>query len=130
MLVWVTLPPWPSLAACAALAGSLLLALGRHARRSTGAAVVEVALAQDGRVELRRRDGGSIQGRLLPSSFVSRPLVILNLAADRWRPARAVLVPADAVAADDHRRLRVWLRWQPLAADKDHDSPGSGQGVN
>jgi toxin CptA len=130
ILVWVTLPAWGSLAACTVLAGSLVLALGRHARRSAGAAVVEVALAQDGRVDLRRRDGGRAEGRLLPSTFVSPPLVILNLAGDRWRLSRAVLVPADAVGADDHRRLRVWLRWRPVAADKDDDRPGSGRGVN
>jgi hypothetical protein len=41
-----------------------------------------------------------------------------------------VVVPADAVAADDHRRLRVWLRWRPVAADKDNDRPGFGRGVN
>jgi toxin CptA len=130
ILVWITLPPWLSLAACVALVGSLLLALGRHARRSAGAAVVEVALAQDGRVDLRRRDGGRAVGRLLPSTFVSPALVILNLAGQRWRQGRAVVVPADAVAADDHRRLRVWLRWRPVAADKDNDRPGFGRGVN
>jgi len=130
ILLWVTLPAWWSLAACAALAGSLLLALGRHARRSAGAAVVEVALGQDGRVDLRRRDGGRAEGRLLPSTFVSPLLVIVNLAGDRWRPPRAVVVPADSVAADDHRRLRVWLRWRPVAADKDNDGPGFGRGVN
>jgi toxin CptA len=130
VLVWVTLPIGWSLAACAALVASLLFALGRHARRSAGAAVVEVALRQDGRVDLRRRDGACLQERLLPSTFVSPMLVILNLAGNRWRPPRAVLVPADSVAADDHRRLRVWLRWRPVPADKDSSRPGFGRGVN
>jgi toxin CptA len=130
ILLWVTLPAWWSIAGCAALAGSLVLVLGHHARRSAGAAVVEVALAQDGRVDLHRRDGGRAEGRLLPSTFVSPLLVILNLAGDRWRPPRAIVVPADAVADDDHRRLRVWLRWRSVAADKDNDGPGLRRGVN
>jgi toxin CptA len=130
VLVWVTLPMWWGLATCAALVASLLLALGRHARRSAAAAVVEVALRQDGRVDLRRRDGAWLQRRLLPSTFVSPVLVILNLAGERWRLPRAVLVPTDSVAADDHRRLRVWLRWRPLPADKDDNRPDFRRGVN
>jgi toxin CptA len=130
ILAWVTLPMWCSLVVCAGLLASLLFALGRHARRSAAAAVVELALGREGRAELRRRDGGRLQERVLPSTFVSPPLVILNLAGKPWRVPRAVVVPADAVAADDHRRLRVWLRWRPLAADKDDEGPGFGRGVN
>lgn len=130
VLVLATLPLWLSLPACAALGASLMLALRRHARRSAAAAVVEVALRLDGRVDLRRRDGGCPQERLLPSSFVSPMLVILNLPGKRWRPPRAVLVPADSVAPDDHRRLRIWLRWRAVPADKDDNGPGFGRGAD
>jgi toxin CptA len=130
ILLWVALPPWWSLAGCVVLGTSLLIALANHARRSARAAVVEVALAQDGRLELQRRDGARVEGRLLPSTFVSPLLVILNLSTDRRRLPHAVLVPADAVAPDDHRRLRVWLRWRAVAADIDHGKPGFGRGVN
>lgn len=130
ILLWVTLPPWWSLAGCAVLMVSLRIALANHARRSARAAVVEVALAQDGRLELQRRDGNRAEGRLLPTTFVSPLLVILNLSTDRRRLPHAVLVPADSIAPDDHRRLRVWLRWRPVAADIDHGKPGFGRGVN
>lgn len=111
-LVWLVLPPWWGRAlASSALGASLVIALRRHALRSGGEAIVEVELSADGGVNLRRQDGGLIEGRLLASTFVSSLLVILNFATQP-RGRLAVLVPGDALTPEDHRRLRVWLRWR------------------
>lgn len=113
LLLWLSFPVWWwSGAASVGLVASLTLGLRRHALRSSPAAAVGVALAPEGVVDLQRRDGVHLQGRLLASSFVSPALVILILAVRRWRPPLAVLVPADAVPRDEHRRLRVWLLWR------------------
>lgn len=112
-LVWLVLPGWyGKVLASSALGASLAVGLRRHARRWGPAAIVELELNGDGSVTLRRKDGRDVSGRLLASTFVSPRLVILNLATQaRWLPL-AVLVPADAVPPEDHRRLRVWLRWR------------------
>lgn len=113
LLLWLSFPVWWwSAAASVVLGASLTLGLRRHALRSSPAAAVGLALAPEGVVDVQRRDGAHLQGRLLASSFVSPALVILILAVRRWRPPLAVLVPADSVPRDDHRRLRVWLRWR------------------
>jgi RNA polymerase sigma-70 factor (ECF subfamily) len=110
-----------------ALVTSLTFNLRRHALRSSVAAVVRVAVGPGEVVHLERRDGRHLQGRLLPSSFVSPALVILNLAVGRWRLPLAVLVPADAVPRNEHRRLRVWLRWH-RAEPTDHPASHGGSG--
>lgn len=54
-------------------------------------------------------DGRTRDARLAPSTFVGVGLVILHLRIGRlWRPT--LLLSADAVPADELRRLRVLLR--------------------
>jgi hypothetical protein len=41
-------------------------------------------------------------------------LVILVLETGRLRPALTLVLPADSLARDEFRRLRIWLRWSRL----------------
>jgi RNA polymerase sigma-70 factor (ECF subfamily) len=116
-LLWSSWPAWPwGIVASAVIAFSLTFTLRREALRLAAAAVARIELAPDGAVELLRRDGSVLRGRLLGSSFVSPVIVILNLRVRRWRPPLAVPLPADCLPREAHRRLRVWLRWRGAAA--------------
>lgn len=62
--------------------------------------------------------GAEVEARLCPSTFVSVPLVVLNLRAGRWRRWSLPLF-ADALDAPSLRRLRQRLRVQGLAREAD-----------
>lgn len=46
----------------------------------------------------------------LQHAFITAPLTVMQFKQENGRQASVVLLP-DSVAADDYRRLRVWLRW-------------------
>jgi len=51
------------------------------------------------------------EAEILPDAYVSRWLVVLNLAEAGRRSLSVVLLP-DSAPADELRRLRVWVRWR------------------
>ena len=73
----------------------------------------EFRLGEDGSVAWRDRRGGWRDARLGPGVFVSTWLILLPLIDGAGRRTW-IIVAADAAGKDDHRRLRVWLRWRPV----------------
>jgi hypothetical protein len=67
----------------------------------------------DGRWSMFHADGRTCVGHLHRGS-VAHPWLCVVVIADGWRRMQ-VTIPADALSRDDHRRLRVWLRWCPTA---------------
>ncbi|MNC95848.1 hypothetical protein D3C83_130640 [compost metagenome] len=65
----------------------------------------------------RTRSGQWRRGTVLGSTFVAPYLTVLNLKVDGRRRTYHAVVMADSVAADEYRRLSVWLRWRKTAAD-------------
>jgi len=63
----------------------------------------------DGTWILTLVSGQQIEARLLPSTFVTPGLSVLNLRCGRWRSRAMVLLP-DSLDPDLLRRLRVRLR--------------------
>ncbi len=51
------------------------------------------------------------EAEILPSSYVSAWLMVVNLVGSDRRPRPVILLP-DCAAAEELRGLRVWLRWQ------------------
>jgi toxin CptA len=99
-------PAWPKGAFIVAVAWSLKRCLS------------EVALvrAPEAIVFCRTPGGEWLQCELLPSSFVSHSLTILNLRVRGTRRARHVVLCCDNVDTEDFRRLRIWLRWAAAAS--------------
>lgn len=103
--VWVTVP------VIIAIAVSLIFYLARSAALHAPEAIVALEIKDGGAVALQTRRGEWLDCELLPSSFVSRQLTILNLRPHDRRHARHVILVPDNVDARDFRRLRMWLRW-------------------
>jgi hypothetical protein len=104
-------PLWSKTIFIAAVACSLKRCLDEVALLRAPEAIVAVNVTSEGKVIARTRDGACLECKLLPSSFVSRRLTILNLRArGTWRKRHVVLCCGN-VNAGDLRRLRVWLRW-------------------
>ena len=79
-------------------------------------AIVALEITDGGALSFQTRRGEWYRGTLLDSSFVAPYLAVLNLKTDEARLARHVVIMADSLAAEEFRRLRVWLRWRKAAA--------------
>lgn len=105
---------------------SLHRALGLHALRYAGGAVLRLEVRPDSGLDLLLRNGRLYQAEFLGSSTVHPWLVILNLRAAsgaegrRW--SRSVIIVRDACDPVAFRRLRAWLRWG-YRGPSDADAP-------
>ena len=74
---------------------------------------------RDGKLEIRR--DSTWKPLVLQADSVALPWLILL----RWREGQhhhRLALPADALSRDDHRRLRVWLRWKAVIGAPDGGS--------
>jgi toxin CptA len=106
--------PWPwwlSVMGTAILLVHGAWVIRRHALLLASASIICVRLRNEDECELQTRAGGQVRGQVDPSSFVLPWLIVLRVAGPgRWR-RRSVVLLADAVHAQELRRLRVRLRW-------------------
>ena len=107
---WISLP----LLALAPVAAGIALAWAWHLaqalQRGAGTARA-LELAAKGDVRWQDGSGQWHEAEILPSSYVSDWLVVVNLGAAGARGRSLVLLP-DCAVAEELRRLRVWLRWR------------------
>ena len=103
---------WGAAILTTALCASLVFHLRRDALRLSGDAVIEATLHDHGRCELLTRGGAVLEGTVAGSSFVSPLFTVLNVRLHDGHRLRSVVVMPDCAAADDRRRLRVWLRYR------------------
>jgi hypothetical protein len=120
LLLSVPVPPWLKMGLAVMIVGSLHWSYRMQVTRSAGAAIVRAAWDAQGTWELTIRSGECLQARLLPDSFVSSPLVVLNFQLGPRRRRSLVLTP-DNTDQQLLRRLRVRLRLQS-AAEQGQDS--------
>ena len=107
---------WIGLAGVAFLpvATGIALAWGWHVAQvlqygTRGVRALE--LGADGGVRWQDGCGEWHEASILPGSYVSGWLVAVNLGGGGRRAYPLVLLP-DCAAAEELRRLRVWLRWR------------------
>ena len=93
----------------------LASAWGNLRRQHGPKSIVSLSLRGDGQLEFSRRDGTRGEARVHPHTTVTAQLVVLLL-RQAGRSEVLVLMP-DALASEDFRLLRLWLRWR-TAADK------------
>ena len=107
---WISLPPL----ALAPVAAGIALAWASHfvqALQMDKRAARALELGALGHA--RWQDGAGLwrEAEILPSSYASDWLVVVNLGGSDRRHLALVLLP-DCAAAEELRRLRVWLRWR------------------
>ncbi|MFH1043949.1 MAG: protein YgfX [Pseudomonadota bacterium] len=107
---WISLPRFGFLPAATGIVLAWIwhlapaLQLGRRAVRALEVRAKSDARWQDG-------SGQWNEAEIQPGNYVSNWLVVVNLGAPGGRGRRLVLLP-DCAAAEELRRLRVWLRWR------------------
>ena len=82
-----------------------------HVSLTAARAVHAVLWKSEGEWQLTRADGTAQNARLRRASYVQPALVVLRFRIEGGGRC-AVLLPADGVEAESHRRLRVGLRLQ------------------
>ena len=103
-LLFLPLPWWLALAWLGLVLGALVRELRRHGLSTSRRFVGQVRWGQDGHWQLETGDGRSWRAEAV-AALVSPWLCIVH-----WRRpvagARSLVLPADAMDADSHRRLR------------------------
>jgi hypothetical protein len=92
------------------LAAAIVASAWRVLHRARKPAVAALHLGKGGALEVETMPGTRLPASILPQTTVLPGLIVLLLqSAGR---TTALSLPVDAMAADDHRRLRLWLKWQ------------------
>lgn len=89
---------------------SVLWLLRRDVALQSGRSCIALAYGKDRRISLGLRSGEQISGVVRADTLVSPWLVLLNVATASHGKRSLLLFP-DAMPADEHRRLRVLLRY-------------------
>lgn len=107
---------WPlaiSLSFKALLAALTLASAWGVFHRTRKPTVAALHLGKVGALELETALGTRLPATVLPQTTALPGLIVLLLrSAGR---TRALSLPVDAMAAHDHRQLRLWLKWQVSA---------------
>jgi hypothetical protein len=106
----------------AAVLTGLVYGIGAHVLYLTPWSVREATWNSDGAWTLALVSGRRIDARLLPSTYVTRSLQVLNFRTGRWQYRTLTLLP-DALDGDLLRRLRVRLRLARAGSGPDTDAP-------
>ena len=112
-LIWL-LPfdLWLKIAAVLLLLVSLIYHVRRDAMRTSPNAILALQISPECRCSVQARSGDWFEAQLLPTSFVSPYLTILNLRFDHARLVKHVVILPDAIESEQFRQLRVLLRWR------------------
>ena len=98
-------------AAIAVVAASLAWTLYRHVALQPDDAIVRLESGEDDGLTATLRHGGRVRCEVLPTTFVSPLITVLNLKPAGGRRSRHVVVVPGSVDSRQFRRLRVRLRW-------------------
>ena len=104
-------PLWSKVVLLTGVSWSLLRGLRMHALVQAPGAIVGITLNKDGGVIAHTREGARLEGVLMPSSFVSHRLTVLNIRPRGTRRERHLVLCCGNVNEADFRRLRIRLCW-------------------
>ncbi len=107
---WISLPGLAFAPVAAGIALAWLWHLAQALQRGNSA-MRTLELNAAGGARCQDGFGHWQEAEILPGSYVSGWLTVVILGASGGRRRSLVLLP-DAAAAEDLRRLRVWLRWR------------------
>ena len=105
-LLATDLPAAGKLAALPILAWSLV---ANFRRLPSGA----LTLGSDGKLVLAQDKSDPVECTIDASTAVLPWLIVMRLRTPAGR--KSLTLPVDALGADGHRRLRVWLKWKATA---------------
>ncbi|HMJ49425.1 MAG TPA: protein YgfX [Burkholderiales bacterium] len=112
LLLVVPLPIWSKLVTVVVVCISFAFYFRRNARLAAPSSLVALEIKEDCACTVETRNGNRRSCTVLPTSYVSASLTILNLKVDGKLLRKHLVILPDAVNAEDFRKLRVLLRWR------------------
>ena len=112
MVLALPLPIGVKLVTTLVICISLVFYLMRNARLAAPNSIIALEVKEDCTCAIETRSGKRLDCIVLPTSYVSASLTILNLKADGEMLARHVVILPDSLNPEDFRKLRVLLRWK------------------
>jgi toxin CptA len=119
MLFLVSLPYWLRIATLGLIVANTLYFIYRDALLAFPWSYISLNINANNQLKLVRKDGGQLDVDVQKNTVVTAYLTVLNCQLkeatffQRLLPQHIVILP-DTINLDDHRRLRVWLRWAKL----------------
>ncbi len=110
VLTAVSLPLWAWVGLVLALMVSLIHGYALHIARGSPWAITRAVWDELGLWRLTLASGQTLEAQLLPDSFVTLPLVVLNFRAGPWWRRRSLVLSSDAMDTELLRKLRVRLK--------------------
>jgi hypothetical protein len=107
---WISLPRMAFLLAAAGIALAWMWYLAGTLQRGSRT-VRALEITEKGGARWQGGSGQWNEAGILAGSYVSNWLVVVNLGAP-GQPSRSLVLLPDCAAAEELRRLRVWLRWR------------------
>ena len=92
------------------IAAAIVASAWRMFHRARKPVVAALHLGKGGALEVETVLGTRLPATVLRQTTVLPGLIVLLLQSARR--TTALSLPVDAMAADDHRQLRLWLKWQ------------------
>jgi len=110
MCAWISLP---GLAFAPVAIGIVLGGASQFAQalQWSDRAARALELSEQGAPRWQDASGQWQEAEILPGSYASDWLIVVNLGASGRRERSLVLLP-DSAAPEELRRLRIWLRWR------------------
>jgi toxin CptA len=94
-----------------AVGASFLASIRRAALLIARTSIVALEWNEDGAINFQTRDGTWHSARLMPTTFVTPTLTVINLRALDAPRVRHVVSMSDSMDNEAYRRLRVRLQW-------------------
>jgi toxin CptA len=116
---------WIKAAAIAAVGSSLVYQVRRSAWRMGPSSVAALRIGNDDVLTIETRAGQTLTCEVLPTTFVSPIVTVLNLRALPERRRVDAVIFCDCVDTEDFRKLRVWLRWKAHDVQLGEQAEGS-----
>jgi toxin CptA len=110
-LIPLQIPLAAKLVMALALGLSLAHSLRRFAWLRSHRAIVGLELTDREHGSIQFAQGAWCEGRVLPTTYVTPVLTVVNVRVSGLRTLRHVIIVPDNIDADDFRKLRVMLRW-------------------
>jgi hypothetical protein len=92
------------------LAAAIAVSAWRVFHRAQKPAIAALHLGKGGVLEVETTPGTRLPASIMPQTTVLPGLIVLLL--QNAGRTTALSLPVDAMPADDHRQLRLWLKWQ------------------
>jgi toxin CptA len=105
------LPLAAKLGIALALTLSLTHSVWRFALLASPESIVGIELTDSEHGSIQFAKGAWCDGRVLPTTYVTPMLTVINMRVNGSRRVRHAIIVADNMDADDFRKLRVVLRW-------------------